>query len=161
MSETEKPKTLLEALADVFIETWEFGLQKAKEIRRTYGELPKEAKAEMELPDIDLHALEHDQAWMSFKKDREGRCTFAAEENKGAWARLKNVPNDNPILKLVKAMGRNKAEKVSLGLFEYNLRGDFLQRRPLKKLEESPSDPHSKMEKNIENVKEAGQKILG
>lgn len=151
----EQKKSLTEALADVFIETWEAGLQKAKEIRKAYGQLPSDVKVEFEIPDLDLHQLEHGSSWYSFKKDPEGRCTFPAEEGKAAWVRLKNVANESPILTLVKAMGRNKLKKVSLGLFEYRVRGDFLQRRPLQK----PEDPHAKMEKNLENVKEAGRKL--
>ena len=156
----QKPLSLEEALARKWIEHLEGYLNDAKAIIKTYGELPPEEK--LEIPNMDLHVLEHDPVWMSFKKDKDGRCTFPAEENKAGWARLKNVPNDSPILKLVKAMGRNKIEKVSVGLFEYRLsaNGEFLQRRPLKKPEESSSDPHVKMEKNIQNAKEAGQKLL-
>lgn len=132
------------------------------EIDKTYAQMPPQAKIELEFTDIDLHELEHEPSFRSYKKDKEGRCSSAAEMGKAAWTRLKNVPNDSPILKLVKAMGRNKIDKVSLGLFEYRLSadGEFLQRRPLKKPEE-PSDPHAKMEKNIQNVKEAGQKTFG
>ena len=159
MSETEKPKTLLEALADIFIETWESGLKKAKEIRKTYGELPSEIKTKLEIPNIDPHELEHNGGWRSWKKDDKGTCTFPVEEGRAGWIKIQNA--GNTVLTLVKAMKSQGLIKVSVGLFEYKLSGDdFLQRRPLKKPEESSSDPHVHMEKNIQNAKEAGQKLL-
>ena len=151
-----KEKTLQEALADAWIESVEGYIQRAKEIRRAYDELPGEVRAEFEIPEIDLHELEHDEAWHSWKKDEKGQCTFPIEEGKAGWIRIKNA--GNTVLTLIKAMQRQSLEKVSLGLFEYKFSGeDFLQRRPLKKPEES--DPHTKMEKNLQNVKEAGQKL--
>ena len=90
------------------------------------------------------------------KKDEKGQCTFPIEEGKAGWIRIKNA--GNTVLTLIKAMQRQSLKKVSLGFFEYRFSGeDFLQRRPLKKPEES--DPHTKMEKNLQNVKEAGQKL--
>lgn len=156
MSEEQKEKkTLLEALADAFIESWESGLQKAKEIRRTYDQLPPEAKAELEIPDIDLHRLEHDPEWRSWRKDADGRCTFAAEEGKAGWIRIKNA--GNTVATLYKAIKRQGLNKVSLGLFEYKLSGDdFLQRRPLK---EPTEDPHDRVQRNIENAKKAGEML--
>lgn len=153
MSEERLPLEI--ALAKKRIEFEEAYLAEAKALIATYEGLPANVKEELQLPGIDLYQLEHDSSWYSFKKDPEGRCTFPAEEGKAAWARLKNVANNSPILTLVKAMGRNKLEKVSLGLFEYRVQGDFLQRRPLQK----PENPHAKIEKNLENVKEAGQKL--
>jgi len=151
----EKPKTLAEVTLDILIENQETQLNRLKNLRNIWNELPVQIKAELDFPKIDLHELEHDSSWYSFKKDPEGRCIFPAEEGKAAWARLKNVANESPVLTLVKAMGRNKLKKVALGLFEYRLQGDFLQRRPLQK----PEDPHSKIEKTLQNVKEAGQKL--
>ena len=120
---------------------------------------PQTAKTEIELPPIDLHELEHDQAFLSWKKDQRGQCSFPVKEGEGGWIRIQNA--GNTVLSLVKAMRRQNLEKISLGLFEYKFSGDdFLQRRPLKKPEESSSDPHVKMEKSIQNVKEAGQKAL-
>lgn len=160
MSEqTQREKTLQEALADAWIESVEDFVQRAKEIRRAYGQLPRKTRAEIELPNIDLHELEHDEVWRSWKKDEKGQCTFPVEEGKAGWIRIQNA--GNTVLTLVKAMKTQNLKKVSLGLFEYKLSGeDFLQRRPLKKSEESSSDPHSRMEKNIQNIKEAGQKLL-
>lgn len=130
------------------------------EIDKTYAQMPPQAKVELEFPDIDLHELEHGPSFRSYKKDKDGRCSFP-EEGKAGWVRLKNVPDNSSILRLVKTMGRNNIDRISLGLFDYRLSkdGEFLQRRPLKKPEES--DPHAKMEKNIQNVKDAGQKTFG
>ena len=151
----QKQKTLIEALADAFIETWETGLEKARKIRQAYRELPFGVRAGLQIPDIDLHVLEHDKAWRSYKKDKDGRCTYPAEEDHGAWIRIKDASNTT--LRLVKAIKREGLEKVTLGLYEYKISGDFLQRRPLKKPEEN--DPHARMDRNISNVKEAGEKL--
>lgn len=132
MSEEKVPLEV--ALAKKRIEHDEAYIRNAKAIIASYEGLPPSVKVEFELPpNLDIRVLEHDPAWTSFKKYGEGRCTFPAEEGKSAWVRIKNVSDDSPILRLVKAMGRNKMEKVSLGLFQYTIRGDFLQRRPLKK----------------------------
>ena len=87
-----------------------------------------------ELPDIDLHTLEHDEGWRSWKKDERGVCSYPAQEGRAGWIRISKA--DNTVLRLVKAMKAKGLEKISLGLFEYKLSGDdFLQRRPLQKPE--------------------------
>ena len=92
---------------------------------------PQTVKNEIELPPVDLHELEHDSEWRSWKKDSDGRCVFKAEEGKSGWIRIKNA--GNAVATLYKAMKKQNREKVSLGLFEYKISGDdFLQRRPLK-----------------------------
>jgi len=107
-----------------------------------------------ELPNIDVYELEHDEGWRSWKKDDKGTCSFPAEEGRSGWIRVSKA--GNTVLRLVKAMKAKRLERISLGLFEYKLSGnDFLQRRPLSK----PEDPHAKMERNIENVKKAGEAL--
>ena len=89
-------------------------------------------KEELKVPDVDLHKLEHDENWRSWRKDEKNQCTFPAEEGKAGWIRIKNA--GDTVLRLVKAMKKQGLQKVSLGLFEYKFSGeDFLQRRPLKK----------------------------
>lgn len=133
----------------------EYLLEKSQNWREKL-QAPQTVKTEDELPHIDIHELECDVAWRSWKKDDRGQCRFPAEEGKAAWIKISNA--GNTVLTLVKAMQRQNLEEVSLGLFEYKLSGeDFLQRRPLKKAEEN--DPHNKMAKNIQNVKEAGRKV--
>ncbi|MCW4019966.1 MAG: hypothetical protein NWF14_01870 [Candidatus Bathyarchaeota archaeon] len=63
-------KTLNEALADAWIETLEAYLKRAKEIRKTWCELPVEVKAEIELSPKQLENL----PWRQY---REG--------NKAGW----------------------------------------------------------------------------
>lgn len=85
-----------------------------------------------EFPDIDLHELEHDESWRSWKKDEKGACSYPAEEGCAGWIRISK--GGNAVLTFVKAMQKRGIQTVSLRLFEYKLSGDdFLQRRPLKK----------------------------
>ena len=93
---------------------------------------PPKAKVNVQIPNVDLHELEHDGAWRLWKKDGSGQCIFPAQEGQSAWLRIKNA--GNTVLTLVQAMKNQGLEKVSLGLFEYKFSGeDFLQRRALKK----------------------------
>lgn len=96
------------------------------------------ANAGHEVPDLDMHELEHDAAWRSWQKDNRGQCSLSVEEGKAGWIRIKTA--GNTVLVLVKAMKAKNLDKISLGIFEYNLKGDFLQRRPLK--EPEPEDTH-------------------
>lgn len=98
-------------------------LSSPSEVHSPLAEAPN-----VEVPDIDLYTLEHDENWRSWKKDATGKCSFKAEEGKSAWIRISKA--DNTVLTLVKAMKRKSLEKVTLGAFEYRLSGeDFLQRR--------------------------------
>jgi len=76
----------------------EYLLQKSQDLKGRL-QAPRTTKTEIELPNIDLHELENDPAWFSFKKDTGGRCTFPAEENRAAWTKINNVANGSPILR--------------------------------------------------------------
>lgn len=105
---------------------------------------------ETKIPNIDLHTLEHDPEWRSWRKDEKGNCTFPAEEGKAGWIRIKNAGNH--VLTLVQSMKNQGLERVTLGLFQYKLSGEgFLQRRPLKKPEEN--NPHTRIDQNLRNIK--------
>ena len=119
------------------------------------GTRPTEQKEALKIPDVDLHKLEHDEAWRSWRKDEKNQCTFPAKEGQAGWVRIKNA--GDTVLRLVKAMKKQNLSKVSLGLFEYKFSGeDFLQRRPLKKAEDNP---HGRMDRNLRNIKVAGEKL--
>jgi len=59
-------------------------------------------KEELKIPNVDLHKLEHDKAWRSWRKDEKGQCTFPVKEGQSGWLRIKNV--GNTVLTLVQAM---------------------------------------------------------
>ena len=116
---SEKPKTLAEATLDTLIENQETQLNRLKNLRKTWGELPAQVKAEINFPKIDLHELEHDGNWRSWKKDEGGLCSFPAEEGKAGWIRVSKA--GNTVATLYKAMKQRELQKVRLGIFEYKL----------------------------------------
>jgi len=143
-SKNERFLKAILAIADHLEEGGRIG----NELKRLVGDLTGVS----ELPDIDLHTLEHDENWRSWKKDERGACSFPAEEGHSGWVRISKA--GNAVLTLFKSMKQRGLEKVSLGLFEYRISGDdFLQRRPLK---EPAQDPHERMERNIGNTKLRG-----
>lgn len=155
LSDMEK-ETLAEILARKFIEHIQAFLKDAETIRDSYGQLPQSTKAEINIPHIDLHELEHDPAWRSWRKDEKGQCSFAAGEGGSGWLRISKA--GNTVLVLVSAMRREKLQKISLRFFEYKLSSeDFLQRRALRK-PVNPG-PHERMDQNLRNIKVAGEKL--
>lgn len=131
-------KTLEEALADAWIETIETYVQRAKEIRKTYGELPHTTKASIEtVPRIDLAELE-ELPWTTWKKDEKGNRVPAGEGEAG-W--IKNPAYftgfEAPAvqLELVKALKKTSG-KLELGhhTFKFSGKDDmFVARYPKKK----------------------------
>lgn len=131
-------KTLEEALADAFIETMESYVQRAKEIRRAYGQLPQATKAEIEaIPRIDLADLE-DLPWTKWKKDEQGNRIPASIGEPG-W--IKNPAYftgfEAPAvqLELTKAL-KKTGGKLELGEYTFSFSGQdemFITRRPKKK----------------------------
>ena len=90
------------------------------------------AKVNVEIPNVDLHELEHDEGWRSWRKDEGGKRPFPAKEGESGWIGTKYA--GNTVLTLFQAMKNKGLETVSLGLFEYKISGeDFLQRKALKK----------------------------
>lgn len=151
---SEKLKTLAEATLDILIENQEIQLNRLKNLRQTWDKLPAQIKTEIDFPKIDLHELEHDGNWRSWKKDEKGLCSFPAEEGKAGWIRVSK--SGNTAATLYKAMKQRDLQKVCLGLFEYKLTGDdFLHRIPLQK----PENPHTKMQTNLSNIKKAGEAL--
>lgn len=130
-------KTLQEALADAWIETLESYVQRAKEIRRTYGELPPATKAEINaIPRIDLAELE-ELPWTKWKKDDQGK-RIAAGVGEAGW--IKNPAyftgfEAPPVqLELTKALKR-AGGKLELGEYIFSFSGKddmFVTRRPKK-----------------------------
>lgn len=114
-------------------------LDDAKAILGTHLDTPRELN--FEVPNVDLHSVEHDD-WHSWRKDDKGTCSFSAKENENGWIRLKNCNNDSA--NLYKAMKTQGIDEVSLGLFRYKISGeDFFQRTRLKKVEEKAEQPQA------------------
>ena len=131
-------KTLEEALADAFIEAWEAGLKRAKEIRRAYGQLPQATKAEIEaIPRIDLAELE-ELPWTKWKKDDKGNRIRAGQGEPG-WVKnpayftgFEAPPVQLELVKTIKKAGG----KLELGEYIFDFSGQdqmFITRRPKKK----------------------------
>jgi len=133
MSEKTSEPNLQEAITRRLIEHLESFVQDAREILRAHLDMLKELK--FEVPDIDLHTVEHD-SWRSWRKDDKGVCSFPAKEDESGWIRIKNCSNDVAIL--YKAMKKQGIDKIFLGFFEYKISGeDLLQRKRLKTVGET------------------------
>lgn len=127
---------LVKAKVNAIVEGLQTILERIQEIEKTYQEAPREVKAGIEIPRIDLGDVEG-LPWTKWQKDAQGN-RVPSKQGEPGW--IKNPAYFTSLeappvqLELVKAIKR-AGGKLELGeyLFQFSGKNDmFITRRPRK-----------------------------
>lgn len=130
-------ESLEEAMLDTVIEGYQSIVNRLKELRKAWGELPQATRAHMgTVPGINLEELEK-LPWTTWKKDEEGNRTPAKPgepgwvKNPAYFTSLETPPIQLELVEAIKKAGG----KLELGGYTFSFSGKdemFVTRRPRK-----------------------------